>query len=227
MKGTGTTDARTRQGQRVLSGQLVGLEEIGHRPERRAPGMGGDGGKTIREKRRIAPEAVDQARNDQRRVFWVDDRQCADQRGNDAAAFDIADQNDWRTDGAGEAEIGQIVMPQIDLGGAARAFDQNQIALRRQFGKRGEHVGQETLTGGEIVACALIEPTRWPRSTTWAPLSASGFNRTGFIAVTGSHPAARACSAWARPISPPSVVTAALFDMFCGLNGATFSPCRR
>ena len=31
--------------------------------------------------------------------------------------------------------------------------------------------------------------------------------------------AARACSAWARPISPPSAVTAALFDMFCGLNG--------
>src|SRR5262245_37147496 len=36
--------------------------------------------------------------------------------------------------------------------------------------------------------------------------------------------AARACSACARPISPPSAVTAALLDMFCGLNGRTFSP---
>ena len=36
--------------------------------------------------------------------------------------------------------------------------------------------------------------------------------------------AARACSAWARPISPPSAVTAALFDMFCGLNGRTRRP---
>ena len=36
--------------------------------------------------------------------------------------------------------------------------------------------------------------------------------------------AARACSAWARPISPPSAVTAALFDMFCGLNGRTLRP---
>ena len=35
---------------------------------------------------------------------------------------------------------------------------------------------------------------------------------------------ARACSACARPISPPSAVTAALFDMFCGLNGRTVSP---
>ena len=32
--------------------------------------------------------------------------------------------------------------------------------------------------------------------------------------------------AWARPISPPSKVTAALFDMFCGLNGRTASPRR-
>src|SRR3954465_3630128 len=40
----------------------------------------------------------------------------------------------------------------------------------------------------------------------------------------GATPAARACNACARPISPPSAVTAALFDMFCGLNGGTFSP---
>src|SRR5262249_35971456 len=29
---------------------------------------------------------------------------------------------------------------------------------------------------------------------------------------------------WARPISPPSAVTAALLDMFCGLRGRTASP---
>ena len=37
-------------------------------------------------------------------------------------------------------------------------------------------------------------------------------------------PHARACNACARPISPPSSVTAALLDMFCGLNGRTRSP---
>ena len=36
--------------------------------------------------------------------------------------------------------------------------------------------------------------------------------------------AARAWRAWARPISPPSGVTAALLDMFCGLNGRTRRP---
>src|SRR5262245_42556697 len=46
------------------------------------------------------------------------------------------------------------------------------------------------------------------------------------MCTLGGVRAARACSACARPISPPSTVTAALFDMFCGLNGSTFWPRR-
>ena len=42
----------------------------------------------------------------------------------------------------------------------------------------------------------------------------------------GGTRAARAWRACARPISPPSAVTAALFDMFCGLNGITVRPRR-
>src|SRR3546814_5504044 len=53
-----------------------------------------------------------------------------------------------------------------------------------------------------------------PCTTTCAPSSLCGFNSTGFMSVVGATPQARACSAWARPISPPSAVTAALLDMF-------------
>ena len=62
---------------------------------------------------------------------------------------------------------------------------------------------------------------------TCAPISVSGLRRTGFMWTDGGSRAARACSAWARPISPPSAATAALFDMFCGLNGATLMPAAR
>src|SRR5690242_17435205 len=65
---------------------------------------------------------------------------------------------------------------------------------------------------------------RLPRTTSCAPVSASGLRSTGFMAVSGSRRAARACRAWARPISPPSAVTAALLDMFCGLKGTTRVP---
>src|SRR3546814_765513 len=73
---------------------------------------------------------------------------------------------------------------------------------------------------------AVALPTTRPCTTTWAPTSLCGFSSTGFISVVGAIPQARACSAWARPISPPSAVTAALFDMFCGLNGLTARPRR-
>ena len=61
-------------------------------------------------------------------------------------------------------------------------------------------------------------------------------NRTGgFLEVPViGWPAAAACRAWARPISPPPVPrspagsgqTAALLDMFCALKGATRTPRR-
>ena len=41
------------------------------------------------------------------------------------------------------------------------------------------------------------------------------------MSTLGSTPAASACAACARPISPPSAVTEALSAMFCDLKGAT------
>jgi hypothetical protein len=49
---------------------------------------------------------------------------------------------------------------------------------------------------------------------------------TGFIAASGSAPAAMACIHCDRPISAPSRQTIELFDMFCALNGATRRPRR-
>src|SRR5205823_875128 len=51
-------------------------------------------------------------------------------------------------------------------------------------------------------------------------------SRTGFISTVGAIPAAAACAAWARLISPPATVTKALLDIFCALKGATRTPRR-
>src|SRR3989338_3864509 len=61
---------------------------------------------------------------------------------------------------------------------------------------------------------------------TCAPVSLFGLSSTGFMSVCGARRAACACTACARPISPPSPVTALFSAMFCGLNGATFTSCR-
>src|SRR5574343_1120453 len=61
---------------------------------------------------------------------------------------------------------------------------------------------------------------------TCAFLSVVGLSSTGLKSVCGARPQASACKAWSRPISPPSTVTAELSAMFCGLNGATWTPRR-
>src|SRR4051812_27109338 len=71
-----------------------------------------------------------------------------------------------------------------------------------------------------------MDPVTLPRTTSCDVRSDPGLSRTGLNRVLGASPAARACMAWARPISPPSTVTAELFDMFCALNGATDRPLR-
>ena len=69
-------------------------------------------------------------------------------------------------------------------------------------------------------AAASAWPATWPCTTICEPVPLWGFSSTGFMCTLGGTPQARACTACARPISPPSAVTAALFDMFCGLEGA-------
>src|SRR5512140_4020286 len=69
----------------------------------------------------------------------------------------------------------------------------------------------------------MVRTTR-PWTITWLPVSEFGFRRTGFMSVWGGMPQAAACTAWARPISPPSGVTAELRAMFWDLKGATRTP---
>src|ERR1700748_2588819 len=73
---------------------------------------------------------------------------------------------------------------------------------------------------------AVTESVACPRITSCEVVSLPGLSRIGLNRTQGSRPAARARIAWARPISPPSTVTAELFDMFCALNGATRIPLR-
>ena len=66
----------------------------------------------------------------------------------------------------------------------------------------------------------------FPKAITCMRPFPEGFSKMGFISAWGATPAARACTAWARPISAPSGVTQELLDMFWDLKGATFSPRR-
>ena len=80
----------------------------------------------------------------------------------------------------------------------------------------GSNVGKSILVAG--ICRALVKRGHHP-----APFKPQNMSNNAAVTVDGGEigrPQARACSACARPISPPSTVTAALLDIFCGLNGA-------
>ncbi len=52
----------------------------------------------------------------------------ADELGDDAAAVDVAEEDDGDVCGGGEAHVGDVARAEVDLGGAACAFDDDEVA---------------------------------------------------------------------------------------------------
>ena len=92
------------------------------------------------EQRNIAAHAVDDEAGDELRIFGVEHRLGADQARDHPAAIDVADHHHRHVGRAGEAHIGDVVLAQIDLRRAARAFDQDDVCLLLQFGETLKHV---------------------------------------------------------------------------------------
>jgi hypothetical protein len=59
----------------------------------------------------------------------------ADQRGDDAAAIDIADQHDRHIGARRKPHIGDIAGPQVDFGRRSRPLDDDQIGAGRHAAK--------------------------------------------------------------------------------------------
>jgi hypothetical protein len=185
-----------------------------------------DRGDTVVEEAWVAAKLVDDIAGEPRPLGGGEQRVGPDELGDDPAAIDVADQRDRHIGGLGETHIGDVASAQIDLGRAAGALDEDEIGIRRDSSERAEHHRHQRRRqrpvfarrgGAQHLAAQHDLRAVWP---------ACGFSRTGFMSVLGAIPQARAWRAWARPISPPSSVTAALFDMFCGLNGRTLRPRR-
>ena len=127
-----------------------------NQPERLPSGQLRDPRHAIGEQRRIAAEFVDDVTADQRRIVRRDDGFGADKACDHAAAVDVADQYHRHAGGLRKAHIGDVVFPQIDLGGAAGAFDENDIGVTAQPLVAVEHEGQQiplhVLIGGGLGA---------------------------------------------------------------------------
>ena len=206
----------------VLGRQARGVGEMRHEAERRPAAQRLDRAHPVVEQRGIAAKLVDEeaARPAPRRpasstarvpTIW--------------AMTPPRSMSPISTTGTSAARakpmLAMSFVAQIDLRRAARALDQHEVGLARcSLRETLEHARQQLRLPAPDTRAPSRRRRPGPARRPGEPISLCGFSSTGFIWTLGSTPQARACNACARPISPPSAVTAALLDMFCGLNGA-------
>ena len=131
--------ARVRKPQRIFRRKLscsVEIRQYAKAPPGRAIG---DHGVAVVEQRGIATEFVDDEASDHRGILGIDHRLDADELGDHAAAVDVADDDDGNVGAPRKTHVGDVVLAQIDFGGTAGAFDQNEIGLRLQPRETFEH----------------------------------------------------------------------------------------
>src|ERR1700722_3114058 len=88
---------------------------------------------------RVAAELVDDEADDGRGVLRRKRRLDAENLRENAAAIDVADQRDRTAGGAREAHVCDVALAEVDLGRAARAFDEHQSSLRLHVSVAVEH----------------------------------------------------------------------------------------
>ena len=140
------------EGLGVLLGQQAGGGEIGHDAKARQSGALANHVERRVEEPDVAAELVDDVALEAAPLGDVEQRMGADQGGDDTAALDVADQDHRHVGGLGEAHVGDVGGPQVDLGGASRAFYQHQIGVAADHGEALQDAGQEKRLEGMVVA---------------------------------------------------------------------------
>ena len=111
------------------AGSRAASAKNGRRPKARQPVRSAIVVIALFEQAGVAAELVDDEADDGRGVVRRERRFDAENLGENAAAIDVADQRDRAVRSAGEAHIGDVALAQVDLGCAARAFDEHEIGL--------------------------------------------------------------------------------------------------
>ena len=133
--------SRERQG--VLGWQALRFRKVRNKPQRPPSGQARDLLHAVREKAGIAPELIDDEPLHKGDILGIGHHFRSGEARDDAAAVDVANENDGHAARAGEPEIGDVVSSQVDLGHGARAFDEHEIRLTAQTREAIEHGSHE------------------------------------------------------------------------------------
>ena len=110
------------QPQVTLPGQHAERGTAGHRLQRRQSGV---------EQPLVAAELVDDESRDEPLITGIQHRERPVQRGEQATTVDVPDDDDGQIRRAGQAQVGDVAVAQVDLGRAAGAFADHDVEPRR------------------------------------------------------------------------------------------------
>ena len=103
----------------------------GNTPKHGVPVSCSSSSHTFIEQRDVTTKLVDGESAKQRALFRRQEMRRADDRREHAAALDIGHENPRRLNARHQTEIDQVVLAQIQLGDAARAFDDDRVEATR------------------------------------------------------------------------------------------------
>ena len=172
---------RSGQAQHVLLGQVAGGVAPGDRAQRGQAGPGVDDRVGAVEEAGIAAELVHDVAGEPGPLLGLEQAHRAHELGDHAAALDVADQSHGRPGPAGEAHVGDVALAQVHLGRAASTLDQDEVGAGGEPGEALQHARHELRLEAVIVTSTAAGASTLPCTTTCAPVSLSGFSRTGFM----------------------------------------------
>ena len=117
------------EAERIFGRQEIRIGKKRDEAERRPTGCPRDGIEPGIEQPGIAAEFIDHEAGDHRRIRRVQHRFRPNQAGDDTAALDIGNDDDRNVGCTGKPHVGDVVAAEVDLRGAARAFDQHKVGI--------------------------------------------------------------------------------------------------
>ena len=184
-RGAGSARRRGRPSPRAAVRRLA---QERHDAQHRHAGARGQHVEPGREQLAVAAELVDDEGRDARALVRLEQLERADQRGEHAAAVDVADEQHRRVGEPRDVHVDDVARAQVDLGRAARALDHDQlVALAQALAARPRRPRRE-LVRAAAVRRARARGRRRGRSRSAARRwSASGLIRIGFMSTVGEH----------------------------------------
>ena len=149
-------DARRSSTTESSEGNRAAAFSHGTTPKQRQPVNALDRLDAVIEQRDVAAELVDEIADDHAPVLFRQDQMGAGDRGDDAAAIDVADEDHRHVGARRKAHIGNVAAPQIDLGRRAGAFDDDEVGTLADLGPGVEHGIHQTGFQRLVVACPRL-----------------------------------------------------------------------